>query len=298
MDRAASFAREISSRYGEVASVDRFPTGLCHYVYDVELVGGDRLVVRIADPANRHLLAGAVAWSGRLRPLGVPLPELISFELEGDQPYLVLERLPGTDLGEVYGDLTLEQGQRLAGEVAGIQGAVASLGPAAGYGYSADPAAVPPRQAWVDVVRDNLERSGARLAGTSLEALHAKTAAMVLAAVPEVLATPFLDDVTTKNVIVHDGRLSGVVDVDVVCFGDPLYTPALTKVSLVASGQPLDYIDSWLAGRDDLGAFDLYTAVFCLDLLSEHGQQFNQDAAVTVDRERSDRLIDLLVSLT
>ena len=37
---------------------------------------------------------------------------------------------------------------------------------------------------------------------------------------------PFLDDLTTKNVLVDGGRLSGVVDVDVVCFGDPLATPA------------------------------------------------------------------------
>lgn len=37
-----------------------------------------------------------------------------------------------------------------------------------------------------------------------------------------VAPTPFLDDTTTKNVIISEGRLSGIVDIDVICFGDPL----------------------------------------------------------------------------
>jgi len=40
------------------------------------------------------------------------------------------------------------------------------------------------------------------------------------------LAVPaicFLDDLTTKNVIVQDGVLQGVVDFDHVCYGDPLF---------------------------------------------------------------------------
>lgn len=40
----------------------------------------------------------------------------------------------------------------------------------------------------------------------------------------EVKPTPFLDDTTTKNVIINDGKLSGIVDVDYVNFGDHLLT--------------------------------------------------------------------------
>jgi aminoglycoside phosphotransferase (APT) family kinase protein len=40
--------------------------------------------------------------------------------------------------------------------------------------------------------------------------------------------TYFLDDLTSKNVIVQDGELRGLVDFDVVCYDDPLYWLALT----------------------------------------------------------------------
>lgn len=55
----------------------------------------------------------------------------------------------------------------------------------------------------------------------------------------------FLDDTTAKNAIVHNRRLSGIVDVDVVCFGDPLRTPALTRMALLALGYDTEYVDYW-----------------------------------------------------
>lgn len=37
--------------------------------------------------------------------------------------------------------------------------------------------------------------------------------------------TPFLDDTTTKNVNIDQDRLSGIVDVDHICFSDPPPSP-------------------------------------------------------------------------
>ena len=108
---------------------------------------------------------------------------------------------------------------------------------------------------------------------------------------------PFLDDLTTKNVLVDGGRLSGVVDVDVVCFGDPLATLALTRASLAATGSSSDYVEAWLdaLAPDDRRRrdFDLLTAVFCLDIASEHGVVFNRDEPSVVDHHRGERLLAL-----
>ena len=304
--RAAELAVTVGRRYGDVASVTRFPTGLCHHVFDVDLGRGGRVVVRVADPENRHLLVGALAWSALLRPLGVPLPEVLGHDLAGPLPYVVLERLPGDDLGLVHDGLSRQQRRALAGSVVAVQRLVHSLGPVTGYGYSADPAARPPRERWSDVIGDDLRRSGGRLADgpERVRDLHARVVAraaelrQVLDATP---ATPFLDDLTTKNVLVADGRLRGVVDVDVVCFGDPLWTPALTRVSLVAAGRPTDYVDAWLEllapDADARTAFDLYTAVFCLGLLSEEGVVFNRGAPAPADEQRTRRLVSLASGL-
>ncbi len=304
--RAEELARTVGRHHGDVTSVARFPTGLCHHVFDVDLRSGGRVVVRVADPANRHLLIGALAWSALLRPLGVPLPEVLGHDVAGPLPYVVLERLPGDDLGLVHDGLSRQERRALAASVVAVQRLVHGLGPGTGYGYAVDPAGGAPRGCWSDVVGENLRRSAGRLrdAAPHVQHLHARVVARaaelrpLLDATP---ATPFLDDLTTKNVLVADGRLRGVVDVDVVCFGDPLWTPALTRVSLVAADRPTDYVDAWLAllapDADARSAFDLYCAVFCLDLLSEDGVVFNRGAPAPADEQRTRRLVHLASGL-
>src|SRR5262249_53237029 len=94
-------------------------------------------------------------------------------------------------------------------------------------------------------------------------------------------ATCFLHDTTTKNVIVHGGRLSGIVDVDDFCFGDPLLAPALTLMALLNTRGPVDYVDAWLAAAQAPADWRLalYTAVFCVDFMAEHGHRFNGNPA-------------------
>ena len=110
---------------------------------------------------------------------------------------------------------------------------------------------------------------------------------------------PFLDDVTTKNVIIDGGAVSGIVDVDWLGYDDALMTPALAKVSLIASGQSTEYVDMWC---DELkltdaqtDVFDAYTALHCFVLLSEIGVQFNNDEPQHTDDGRTARLYDALL---
>jgi aminoglycoside phosphotransferase (APT) family kinase protein len=43
----------------------------------------------------------------------------------------------------------------------------------------------------------------------------------------------FLDDLTVKNVIIQNGEFQGIVDLDLVCYGDPLYWLSLAEVTVV-----------------------------------------------------------------
>ena len=88
--------------------VERFATGAANYVFDVELQSGQRAVVRIA----RELVeaAATVHWYQTLRPMGVPLPKLIAFD--ASEGWIVIERLPGTDLGHAYRSLSREHSTR------------------------------------------------------------------------------------------------------------------------------------------------------------------------------------------
>lgn len=265
----------------------------------------------MASPDSRHEMLGGLHWHPRLKSLGIPLPQILKASTEGELAYMILERLPGRDLGLVYAELSDTQKRSLADAIADVQRRCAQLPLASGYGYalSYEDPALRRNQGWQDVLIGDLQRSRERIA--SVGAVDADVADRVQRKVArfakylsQVKPTAFLDDTTTKNVLVHHGALSGIVDVDSVCFGDPLFTPALTRMALLARQCDTRYIDYWLeamqATEEQRAVLDLYTAVFCVNFLGEQGQAFNRDrgavdhAAIALLQAILDRLLSKL----
>jgi aminoglycoside phosphotransferase (APT) family kinase protein len=285
-----------------LVAASRFPTGLCHYVYDAVLADGRAVVLRLARPANLHYLLGAIHWSGLLRPLGLPLPELLHARLTPactPFPYIVLERLQGRDLGEMYMSMTGPQKETLARRLAGIQEQVGRLPEGVGFGFQSDPRHPPPHRTWAEVVDAGIRRSeqwimhAGVVDGRRVE--QAREAARGLTEYFDgIHPQPFLEDITTKNVLIHDGQLSGIVDVDEMCFGDRVAHLGLTRMALLASHLPTDYIDHWCTALHlsevQRRALDFYTAAACLCFLGEQGQSFNRDKAPPVNRAEVDFL--------
>ena len=151
---------------------------------------------------------------------------------------------------------------------------------------------------WADVVAASIRRSRARLEASESQTIEADHVESVAADFAEYFATvrprPFLDDATTKNVIVHDGRLSGIVDVDWLCFGDWLMPVGLTRASLLAAGREPDYADYWLEAlnpsAEERRAVRFYTALSCLDFLSERHESFNRTRPRPDDVDRWRRI--------
>jgi aminoglycoside phosphotransferase len=263
-------------------SVRRFTTGARHYVYDVEFANHPPVVLRIGGHSARKEMAGAVRLCGLLRPRGVPLPAILAKDVAAEFPWLILERLLGTDLGEVIARLSDEQVDRIAASVSTAQTITAQTGSVGRYGYAVRPEQAP-HSAWSHVLEANLDRSRGRIAAAQL--FNSGLIDVVRIAVvtmrdqiDRIAATPFLHDTTMRNVIVTpDGQFSGIVDVDDLCFGDVRYPAALTLAVLMADGGPIQYVSSWLrhAGQPDDAVFRLYVSIFLLDLMSEHGQAFN-----------------------
>ncbi|HEV8193319.1 MAG TPA: aminoglycoside phosphotransferase family protein, partial [Ktedonobacterales bacterium] len=231
----------------EVHEISRFSAGLCHYVYDVALDDRRRVVVRLASDETRDALAGGVYWHGRLRQVGVPVPALLYADADPAEgfPVMVLQRLPGRDLAFEYGSLTVEQKRDLAGAIVDIQRRVGTLPQASGFGFATSYLDAGLHANWLDVVLADLERSRQHiLAAGAVDVHHIERVRERVAACRPYLRTveprPFLDDLTTKNVLVHNGRLSGIVDTDYVCFGDPLFTVALTWMALLSQGVETD----------------------------------------------------------
>lgn len=285
-------------------SISRFKTGNHHYVYDCLIAENRSVVVRIATSENRGDMTRAAYCSDLLRPIGVPLPSILARDLDAAFPYLILERLPGTDLIHVIEQLSADQRKCIAETVAHLQDKVAALPPAPRYGF----AAVPERTRhalWSDILHAALARSRKRLlAAQLLDPKHVDRVAEAIRRRESWLdrqpAIRFLHDTTTKNVIVHNGKLSGIVDVDDFCFGDPLYAPALTLMSLLKSGGPVDYVEFWLRAARCVCDWKiaLYAAVFCITFMSGHGHAFNGNTypLEPEDEDHYTRLLDRLLA--
>jgi aminoglycoside phosphotransferase (APT) family kinase protein len=285
----------------ELVSARRFPTGNCHYVYDAVLGDGRSVVLRVAKPENRQLLVGALHWAGVLRPMGFPLPEIIHFRLtEGKTPfpYMVLERIEGKDLGEVYSGMSAMEKGALARELAGLQMKVGNLPEGAGFGFQSDPAVPPPFATWAGVVDGSIERSARWIEEAGVvDGKRVETLRDAVRGLKKyfdgIRPRPFLDDITTKNVLIHEGKLAGIVDVDEVCYGDRVAHLGLTRMALLGWELETDYIEYWCdalgLNKEQRRALDFYTAESCLCFLGEQGQRFNQDKTPEVDRARVER---------
>lgn len=275
--------------------------GLAHWVYDVRFADGTSVVVRLTKNEHRQLFAGAVHWSKELRPLGIPLPAMLEHGEHRGLPYLVLERLAGDDLGAVYAKLTSAQRDGIARDMSRLQQLVATLPEGQGYGSASLPRGpfVPTWRAYLD---DMLSTSRARIEAAGLVSPNVvDRVAQASIALDDYFAairpTPFLDDATTKNVLVYEGQLSGIVDVDELGFGDPLLTIGLTRASLLAAGRDCEYTDFWCGAlalsAEQYEAVSFYSTLFWVVFMSEQGQCFNRGIEPT-DQALIARLTHLL----
>ena len=224
------------------------------------------------------------------------------------QPWMVVARLPGQDLGLCYGQLSPARRRAVAEEIAAIQSRVHTLPEARGFGYatSYDDPELAKHAAWTDVVRGGLNRARGwlRQGGIDRQDLVDRVAERVESQrnqLDAVRPRAFLDDTTTKNVLIHDGHLAGIVDVDEICFGDPLQTIGLTWMSLLAAGHETDYVMHWadVAGVDDAGREVLrtYAATACITFIGELGMTFNKAVPDPIEPQRLARLEGILDEL-
>jgi hypothetical protein len=302
-------AREVMSRYlqGEAFSLRRYPNGLCHYVYEVVPENAAPIVLRMAHRETKPHLAGSIYWTDRLRPLGVPLPRILGADLEGPFPYTILEHIPGVDLGDAYPSLTKEVRKNIAEEICRLQDCVRQLPAASGYGFAYDYQDRRLQRSWHDVIRQQLARARKWIKMNGVcDTAHVGRVESHLPSLKtyfdQVKPTPFLHDATTKNVLVSHSGLLGIVDVDDLCFGDPLLVLALTNMALLARGWDTDYVrhwvDAWNLSDAQHEAMRFYTAVFCVGFIGEIGQNFNKDSVV-VDHEQVlgfEKILDSLLT--
>jgi aminoglycoside phosphotransferase (APT) family kinase protein len=201
-------------------------------VWRIELPGGASAALRFSPQPN------AFAFTRRnlqvLRILGLPVQSVLATGRYGSGgSYVLLNWIPGRDLVYELGSMTRAQMTRLAERVMQCQRRLALSPKSDGFGYAPIGEAGPLRR-WTEMFGGKLDPSEVE-DGTAFGALRARLCRLrgrlesYFSGVPP---TAFLDDLTTKNILVQDGELSGIIDLDSVCYGDPLLTVGATMAAV------------------------------------------------------------------
>jgi aminoglycoside phosphotransferase (APT) family kinase protein len=203
-------------------------------VYRVDLPEGKSVALRTSD--RPHTFAFTKRNLDALRTLGLPVQSVIAQgRTETGGSYIILNWIPGRDLVHILGGISYAQMTRLAEQVVECQRRLGRLPQGARFGW-APIGRSGNLQRWSEVFGEAATASMVD-DGTPLGKLRARLCTLRTRVEPYfelVKPTPFLDDLTTKNVLVENGELSGIIDVDFVCYGDPLLAVGATMASLAA----------------------------------------------------------------
>ena len=218
--------------------IQRFPTGLSHYVYDVAAEDGLSCVIRIARPERSSEFRRGIKWHKIIERVDVRLPEIIEMGVIDSHDFTVYERLPGDDIENVYSSLSNQEKKSLAEEVAEIQRRISLV----------DQQHFERILHWKDYLLEIVARSEREILSHGL--CNPKFVGLVRKEINteagyfnEIRPVAFLYDLSVRNVMVLKGKVTGIIDVDDVWLGDPLLAIGRGKTILLAMGQDAEFIN-------------------------------------------------------
>ncbi|MFJ2195345.1 phosphotransferase family protein [Streptomyces violaceusniger] len=263
----------------EAVTANRIPMGRSHFVFTVQLASGGRVIARITRHDRVECFAGFAYWRRQLATVGVPVPRVLHMDLSGTVlpwPIMFLEQAPGIDLCNVYADLTEAEKRGVADDLLDIQHRTRGLPPGPGYGGIASYGDLRCHPHWSDVLWEYFTGAVDQLAPLQRQAPAIGQIRRTIHELgPEfdgIDPLPYLIDATHQNVLVEGGKVTAIVDLDEVGFGDALYPLGVARAGLLARGPEADCIERVAAplcvGPIRRRVFDLYSAIACLKMLA------------------------------
>lgn len=288
----------VHSMTGEqVLSVTRMATGDQNFVYAVKTTAAE-YVLRLTDISHKHKFHAAIAWQKMLIPLGIPLAKFINSDLEGKYspfPALLMMRLSGDDLINVYKELTNTEKKNLANEMVSIQSLCVSLPDGPGYGIFDSYNVIPTEKTWYEFLTKRLDLYKEHITKNAVFNPDMVTQALNIAQKMKenfsiIRPMPFLWDASERNVLIHDGKIAGIVDVDEICFGDPLLVIALTSTCLELEGLDTLYTDYWAAAlnldKSSQNRLEFYKLFYAIAFMRKHSMQTANSKKIMFDTEK------------
>lgn len=267
----AAIARLCASCFSvQPSAIERCAMGIGNYVYRVACAGETQIVRCSTEP---DAYRDTITWLTKLQQLDVLVPKIIAHGTWEGYAYLILSYFEGDDLGNVYPQLTDLDKRRIAKDVTAIQNRVSNL-------KLED---IPPDWTWFSFLWEMMDRAEERIVRNGyfdpekVRRLRGQVS-QLQAHFSAVRPIAYLDDISSKNLIIHNGAVSGIVDVDWMGVGDVLTYAALTNMALLNLGCDTDYpayiLEEMHCSDIQRKAFLFYTLLYCVDFMGERGMQF------------------------
>lgn len=276
------------------SNLTRMTTGICNEVYSVAI--GDREYIFRLKEEPRYML-GSHKNIPLFRSKGIKVPEILAEDYSKTWlplAFQIQNKLPGNDLRDVIETLSDDELKALGSEVANVFRQLSTVPNNGKFGVL-----------WGDD-RDLVDSWSAEVARvTKVVTNWGKQTGVLDDKLVEVLAYvnskykgyfdrirpyTYFGDIAGKNVMVHDGKFSGLVDLDSLAQGDPLEAVGRIKASwygtrygTVYSKSVMDALGLPEPQREIVTMYALLNRAFWT---LENGVQFNSNTSRTVDRER------------
>lgn len=275
-----------------VVQIERCSVGIANYVFIVS-TASEKYILRCSKDKNAY--KDTVYWLKQLSVCEIPIPTVLMEGTYMDVSFVILSYIPGDDIGKVYSKLTDGEKRQIAKELVRIQRKVSEMDIPTDTGWT-----------WNCFVTETLDRAQERIRRNRYFDVRKVNIIKDLQHemqeyLDNVRPIPYLDDVSTKNLLIHEGKLSGIIDIDWMGLGDMLTFVAMTKVALLNMDMDTQYIDYLLdeihPSRVEYKAFVFYCLIFCVDFMGERGTQF-LDKTIPVNERIINRLngiFDLLM---
>lgn len=276
------FEKHISARIGKI---ERCGVGHGNYVYIIS-DETDKYVIRCSE--EEHAYADTIYWLTQLRKINIPVPEIIANGRYQNYDYVILFYIDGEDLGIVYPALSDDEKHAIAREVVRIQNIVGTM----------ELKEIDDNWSWKRFIQDTLDRARERIEkngyfDTDKVERVWKMGESLQDYFRQIKPIAYLDDISTKNLLIQKGKVSGVIDIDWIGVGDKLTYIAMTNVALLHMDYDTDYVEHLLdemhLDQTERRAFIYYSLLFCVDFMGERGMQFG-DKKIEVNDTVIDRL--------
>ena len=277
---------------GKPTEIIRNTVGLAGYVYTV-VFNDTKYVIKISD--DKNLIIGSTYWLNKVKNLDIPTPCVIAENLVNAPYYFVMSFIPGKDLGLVYSSLLKSEKKIIAKKIIGFQKEIKKLPMAKGFGsLNSYEDSENICTSWEESLLNDINRAEEAIINNGIFSVEyvlklKKIVPYFKEYFNSIKPVPFLDDITTKNVLIHEGKLLGIIDLDWISFGDEVLFLGLVTMALLSMKADIDYAD-YLKDEMNLNdmqerALKFYVLMFCVIFMSEKGMCFNQTEPMKVSEE-------------